>query len=594
MLMRLYQRCRLLIIISATMVLAACLTSQTSTVAKNPVAVPTQLYSYPAQENNNQNITYENNAIPSASLAQLQNIDQKLNAGAYDDAQQQLAQRDSSSIQNPALAANIIILQTKLQLLTGHPEQALAWLNQLNSSIAMNPAQQSYVMQLRAQALYRTNQVLLSAMTDIQNHADPKMIWTKLLLVNPEALQTPTSSQTQPLITGWLQLAGIAAQNANHFVVLENSLISWQQAYPQHPANDLFSLDPVVTQREDEPKSIAVILPLSGNYARLGQTVQQGILAAYYTSPAKSQQKIMFYDTNTASMSTIYQQIKTEHHSVILGPLTKEETEDLLNIAEESPRITSLNYTNKNTPNSHFEFGLSPEDEAKQIAELAWRQGKSSAIIISTKTEKGQQTANAFIQAWSHLGGQVVDRYNYVNNDDFSTSISDLLGVTDSKWRQHLVHNTLQLHTNNTPYFRRDADMVFLIADPKMARQIRPFIKFYAGNYLSVFATSSVYSGHTDVNSDKDLNEVYFCDMPAVLHSDAPQTDRLYFVGKDAYLLAMQQSHINTLPLFPLLGSTGKLTVNTTTHDIQRELTCAQFKDGRATPLDTASERPSN
>ncbi|MES2204739.1 MAG: penicillin-binding protein activator [Pseudomonadota bacterium] len=570
---RFYDSCRFFLLTTLVASLMGCMGSS-STVSKNPVAVPTELYAAPT----------EAQATPiAAQMDDLQSIDHDLNNGNYDAAQQQLALLTSSNDTNPALQTNLIILQTKLALLTGNPKQAMTWLNQLEPALLTNPAQLHYLTQLRSQALYRTNQILLSALADINDNSESAIIWTKLLMVDPADLH---AQQTNTTIAGWLALAQIAQHNANNYPALKRTITSWQQTYPQHPANNL--LAELNNPSQNPTEKIAVILPLSGNYATLGQSVQQGMLAAYYASPAKTHQRITFYDSNAESISTIYEKIQASGDQLILGPLTKEDTESLLNIAKDSPHIISLNYTSMNTPNSHLEFGLSPEDEARQTAEFAWRQGKSSAIIIAPKTAKGEQTAHAFMQAWTSLGGQVVDRYDYATHDDFSKSIATLLGVTDSQWRQRTLHTALQIRITSTPYFRKDADMVFLSADAQSARQIRPFIKFYAGNYLSVFATSSVYGGTNNLNNDKDLNDVYFCDMPAILTNTSIQHDRLYFLGADSYLLAMQQTHLNTLPHFPLMGATGHLTVDAT-HDIQRELVCAQFKDGRPTPLNTPS-----
>jgi len=565
----------------------ACAVFQSDTVSKNPVAVPAQLYATPieAQETTETAQQSSSSSLPDAALMkQLQAVDDELNAGEYETAQQQLTQLTPLLKTNPTLQTNLIILQTKLALLAGNPARAVSWLNQLSPELYLNASQQHYVMQLRIQALYRTNQILLSAIANIEDNSDTTIIWDELLTIDPDTLQAQQTAHSQPVITGWLQLAQIAQRNANNFNALKNNLTEWQKNHPQHPAISLLSTMNNVTQDKNNTSAIAVILPLSGGYASLGQKVQKGVLAAHYASTNTLKQRVTFYDSNAESIAAIYQRIQANGDALILGPLTKEDTEELLNIAQETPKIISLNYTSINSPNSHLEFGLSPEDEAKQTAQLAWRQGKSQAIIIAPKTEKGEQTANAFIETWRTLGGQVVDQYNYANNDNFSKSISTLLGVTDSKWRQHLVHSALQLRIASTPYFRKDADMVFLIADPQIARQIGPFIKFYSGNYFSVFATSSVYESANNPNVNKDLNDIYFCDMPAILKKTRGEHERLYFLGADAYLLAMQQPHLNTLPRFPIIGATGKLTIDAT-HDIQRELLCAQFKNGHPIPL---------
>ncbi len=596
--MRLYHLSRTILILSLATCLAACIGSNSGTVSKNPVAVPTELYAAPVDANpvadSGMDSGQHQSSPPSsdpALMGQLASIDNELNSGEYETAQQRLVQLTPVLTADPTLKTNLIILQTKLALLTGSPNQAMTWLNQLDFTQLPNSAQQHYLMQLRIQALYRTNQVLLSAIANIEDHSDSNTIWDKLQMVNTDDLKTPQRTQNESLTSGWLTLAQISQRNANNFLALQRNILLWKNTYPQHPANALLLNMNSNIEKQSNNSSIAVIIPLSGNYAAFGQFVQKGILSAYYASPAKANQQINFYDSNADSISTIYHRIQQNGEALILGPLTKEDTEDLFNIAESYPRIISLNYIPMDSQSTHFQFGLSPEDEAQQTAELAWRYGKSQAIIIAPKTAKGEQTAQAFRQTWHALGGKIVDQYNYASNDDFPKRMSALLGVTESKWRQHLLHTTLQLRITSTPYFRKDADMIFLVADPKTASQIRPFIKFYSGSYLSVFSTSSVYSGTPNPNNDKDLNDIYFCDMPAILRkaSNEFQGDkRLYFLGKDAYLLAMQQPHLDTLPRFPLFGNTGNLTVDTT-HHLQRELVCAQFKDGRPIPLGSTS-----
>lgn len=593
--LRLIHVCRLFLISSLAASLVACLSS--STVSNNPVAVPTQLYTAPVEAQATDETTESTPPTPSAPsndatlMNQLQSVDHALNIGQYEMAEQQLAQLTPALNTDPLLQTNLIILQTKLALLAGNPKQAMTWLTQLNPSLAPNPAQQHYLMQLRIQALYRTNHILLSALADIEDHSDNTVIWDKLMMTNLADLQLQQAQQAEPVTSGWLALALIAQSNANNFNLLQTNILLWQQKYPQHPANALLSLMNKNAKSPTNDNAIAVILPLTGSYATLGKNVQQGILAAYYSSPHKAQQRIDFFDSNADSIATIYQRIQENGDPLILGPLTKEDSEDLLDIAKPFPRIISLNYTSNNALSPHIEFGLSPEGEAQQVAELAWRQGKSRALIIAPQTSKGEQTTNAFIKTWSALGGQIIDRYNYASDDNFSKSISTLLGATDGQWRQHSVHTTLHLHITPTTYTRKDADMIFLSADPKTARQIVPFIKFYAGNLLKIFATSNVYSGSNNLGKDKDLNGLYFCDMPALLIPDDLKVEgniRLYFLGIDAYLLAMQQLHLNTLPHFPLFGATGHLTVDST-QNIQRELMCAQFKDGRPAPLNTSS-----
>ncbi|MCD8500015.1 MAG: penicillin-binding protein activator [Gammaproteobacteria bacterium] len=384
----------------------------------------------------------------------------------------------------------------------------------------------------------------------------------------------------------WINLAELAKDHPNDFPQLKSAVLNWKQQYPEHMANQLLS--DINADDRPIPRSIAVLLPLSGLHADSGKSVQQGLLEAYYEAHERTSQSILFYDTNSVPIDELYPIIKAQGHDLILGPLTKEDTERLLNIADSSPAIISLNYTNQKYFHPHtYNLDFLLKMKHAKIADLAWRQGKSAAIIISPNTDKAKKITRAFTQAWITLGGTIIDRYYYQDTDKFAATIAKLLGITDSQSRQHKLHQTLLLHVNSTLYSRKDADMVFLVSDPTIARQVVPFIKFYAGNSLPVFATSQVNNGHDAINQNKDLNDLYFCDMTAAFQAREKNQNKLYFLGKDAYLLATQQTHLSALPHFPLTGNTGQLYLNPMMHTIQRELTCGQFKNGRATAFNT-------
>ena len=143
-----------------------------------------------------------------------------------------------------------------------------------------------------------------------------------------------------------------------------------------------------------------------------------------------------------------------------------------------------------------------------------------------------------------------------------------------------------------TPQRRQDADMVFLVASPRLARQIRPLLKFYYANDLPVYATAYVYSGTPNPLRDRDLDGIIFCDVPWLfansparqqMQSLWPSTQnnqiRFYALGMDAYNIT------NRLPqVTGMRGATGTLYMND--HGvILRELQWATFKNGKPKPL---------
>ena len=97
-----------------------------------------------------------------------------------------------------------------------------------------------------------------------------------------------------------------------------------------------------------------------------------------------------------------------------------------------------------------------------------------------------------------------------------------------------------------------------------MARQIVPLLRFYYAGNVPIYSISAVYSGHPNPVKDKDLNGVTFCEIPWIIqmsHTEGSpgQYDRLYAIGRDAYLLSQSLPRLNSMPNFPIYGATGAL-----------------------------------
>jgi hypothetical protein len=101
---------------------------------------------------------------------------------------------------------------------------------------------------------------------------------------------------------------------------------------------------------------------------------------------------------------------------------------------------------------------------------------------------------------------------------------------------------------------------------------------------------------------DVELNGVRFVDMPWLLQPDHPavmvyarpdvsqpiagDSERLYAFGIDAYRIAADLAHESRILHEPLDGVTGRIVMTRDRHFV-RELTPAQFADGRPLPIAT-------
>lgn len=396
--------------------------------------------------------------------------------------------------------------------------------------------------------------------------------WDKLQLVSTAKLaemQTKTQDAQQ---IAWIQLAMITKQKNSSTGELAENLMTWRERYPAHAGNQLFPDNKTLNQLElsTPPTQIAVLLPQSGPYGASGQSVREGFLNAYYANlPHPGQQTVKFYDTaQTKNIAALYQQAIENGADFIIGPLVKENVQQLSGLPSLQTPTLALNYTNQSArPANLYEFGLLPEDEVGQLADRANVAGLSKAIVIAPQNAWGQRLISSFSTRWLTAGGHIQAVWYYSDKMKFDQEIARLLKVTagNNKTREKQR--------------RQDFDVIFLFSQPREARLIVPFLRYYYAGDIPVYATASTYSGKTNPEKDADLKGVIVCDIPWNMrnaqesYTRATSSDRLYAMGQDAYMLSQSWQRLQNLPHFPIYGRTGALRLSSE-RQIHRRLPC--------------------
>jgi len=422
---------------------------------------------------------------------------------------------------------------------------------------------------------------------------DTSQIWLKLVHTPLPTVQTTLTQATDPTVIAWLKLAIMNKQYSLDTPELIRQLIHWRQTYPQHPGNALFPNDSLLTQllNTPAPKKIALLLPLQGRFASQGIAVRDGFLAAYYDALTKThaQQTLSFYDTNqNLPISALYQQAQDQGADIIMGPLLKENVQELSRQGNPPIPTLTLNYVESwfgFSEANFYQFGLSPFDEALQVADKAYQAGYSHALIIAPQTEWGQRVSKALTQRWELLGGKISDRYDVTPQSDLNLDIAHLMHINPQE-------DQLKMQEDNDKQTlaqqrRQDFDVIFLLVPPETAREIIPLLKYYYADTIPIYSTSIIYSGIPSPIKDMDLNGVIFCDIPWILNlantssvKSKDKFNRLYAVGQDAYLLSSNLARLKLLPNFPLYAETGALTLNSQ-QQIYRQLPWVKMRNGR-------------
>ena len=546
---------------------------------------------------------------PSAYSEQFLKADQLLADNQWMAASEVLAAIPASG-RSPTDGVYITYLQARIDYIRGEQGQALALLDTLNYP-GIDPAQRYRILNLRRYILQMSGDYLESARLGDEilrlapasdAPALQRSIWRDLQRIDTTQLEEAAGTAVDTRWQHWLELAlltraPLAAQL--------QSLPLWLQNNPQHPAaNPLPGGLGYLLNPPPGIQRVALILPLSGRLAPAGRAVRDGYLAAYYAARESGSppMDVMVLDQDSyGSASVAYDAALAQGASIVVGPLSKEAVAELTTRADRTIPVLALNRLDAEEvtvagSSALVQFALAPEDEARDIASLAFGQGARTALILRPAGEWGSKVAEALIGRWQDLGGNIANSVTYNGREDYSDSVKEALGIPASEQRAREIRDILGTNLEFNARRRQDVDVIFLLSsNGAEARSLKPLLAFHYAASVPVYAISSIYSGKPDPR-DRDLDGVRLVEMPWLLGKNTELRNaiaagktgsdsftRLNALGADAYLVQSQFLRLQAGADALFRGSTGLLSMDPQLQ-IERELELAEFDDGAVKP----------
>ncbi|GGI86947.1 penicillin-binding protein activator [Legionella impletisoli] len=499
------------------------------------------------------------------------------------------------------------LLLAKIEIIRDRPQSAVKTLAKIQNIQNLPIYYQAQYHELLAEAYKNTSKVSLAVeeriklsrlLPDEPSKANNlRALWLALATEPTQELNTlALEEEDGSELKGWIELALLSREDYSNPGDMVKAIQNWKSQYTAHPAHSLLNASSLDQKLISHPRQVALLLPLSGSLGGPGMAIRDGFMAAYKRSQDSGGLTVRFYDTNQSDPIVLYQQALDEGADYVVGPLTKSDVAKVASLNHPVPTLF-LNDLNGHVKENAYQFGLSPTNEARQVASKARLNGHTRALVIAPEGGWGDEVVAAFSQQWRANGGRVVDTLQYGSNDNLNQSIRDFLHISNSEARKKAIKEALGRNIEATPRRRQDFDMVFLLAYPSKARQIMPLLRYYYAGDVPVYSTSSVYGGHPNSLKDRDLNGIMFCDMPWVFEHNLgykswPEQlnsyNRLYALGMDSYELSNQ---LNQLLVFPAMGvrdKSGILYLNPN-GQIARISAWGQFKQGLVEPMNKLS-----
>ncbi len=505
--------------------------------------------------------------------------------------------------------------------------------------------------------------------------------WQAVLALTAQSQNNLVINADENVLQGWLDLQHVYQDNKQDPALLKAGIKDWQTRYPQNPAAKTLptQLTQVLNYQPTSTGQIALFLPMTGQAQVFSDAIQQGFNAARNGPPAAgtgqpaaadgqspaaeaapvpasadaaaaqpqaavtaatpdgtaanppvaaapgataaiaSGPQIKVYDTSSQPLPALLTQAQQDGATVIVGPLLKNEVEQLYT-NQNSLNILALNQPEnlQNRPNICY-FSLSPEDEARDAANHIFQQHRQQPLLLVPAGSLGDRIVKAFADAWSKAGGGTVLEQRIGSVGDLKQAINSGAGIqltgqpvstATAAPASAAQPQAVTIAGLTIPAPPSDAavspsatggpvDAVYIIATPTELALIKPMIDMRVSSraQLGLYASSRSYQADAGPDYRLEMEGLEFSDIPLLAGSnpallqqisaqfkDDYSLVRLYAMGMDAWALVNHFSQMRQIPGFQVAGDTGVLTA-TPDCVINRKLSWLKYQQGQVTQI---------
>ncbi|MDE1310229.1 YraN family protein [Vibrio aestuarianus subsp. cardii] len=416
-----------------------------------------------------------------------------------------------------------------------------------------------------------------------QQEAIADQIWLNLNHYNTHTITTLTTDVSENILDGWLQLAVYMKTLNGNIPQLKNTLEQWLTENSTHPAaiytpkaiQDILSLEII------KPTNTALLLPLSGKFAKQAQLIRDGFIMAMMNDKDRdTNATLTVIDTHAEDAADIDAQLIEKNIDFVVGPLIKANIENLHKLQQ--ARLASIPTLALNIPDQVEEgvntcyLALSPEQEVEQAAKYLFSQGYQYPLILAPQGNYGQRVVEAFNSEWRKYSKNKVAVNLFGDKRQLQRNINTVFGLQDSQQNIAQMDALVGIDLESQPRSRRDIDSVYIVANSAELTLIKPFIEVAINPDATppkLFSNSRSNSGNKQY---EDLSGVTYSDIPLLIHPN-PQLDsqmnqlwpknsnterRLQALGMDAYQLMVELPQMKVVEGYNIQGKTGTLSIN--------------------------------
>lgn len=449
--------------------------------------------------------------------------------------------------------------------------------------------------------------------------ANQQAIWNLIATIGPSRLQRAANAEVRvpeaqsEAVDGWVSLFRTLRQAGTDSEALAAGIREWELEFPRHPGQALLpDLRESSFRHLGPPRRIAVLLPLSGFAADLGNALLDGITAQFYRDQGQSGSLLVFDTGGQADLAEAhYRNAVQQGADRIIGPLTRDAVERVARLDSEVPTVL-LNRPTASLGAPFTVLSLSPEDDAQAAADRAIGAHMKGALVLVPEGAFGERVASAFRDGFELQGGRVAAEHRFrAGESDINAQIGSVLGIDASQARIDRLRRQLGLALEADAQIRNDIDVIFVAGPARDLRVVIPYLHYHRAGLLPMLATAHAYEGRPQPMLDHDLGGVRFPDVPwlfAELNPDprlraeltvpdgtdsaATRLPRFVALGIDAARAARDLPRYLDAPHLTVEGVAGTWMLQPLPRLWTREPAWLVFRNGLPGPLESDSVVP--
>lgn len=312
-----------------------------------------------------------------------------------------------------------------------------------------------------------------------------QQIWKTIQTLPSNQIEDIKAATSNRDLKAWLEVVTMQKNYLHQPLALEQAIETFVDSYPGHPGIEIAKLKQKLalaktntannnlTDKQSIPRlprptfiqhdnqalmpidyrpqgktQIAVLLPKQGDYSSAAKAIEKGLLHAYFAEPESSRPTLQFYDSYQNARGA-YQRAIQQGADFVIGPLSKDNIIDLYRGRQFPVPTLVLNelpgYSTQKYANTLFQFSLSNENEAEQVAKRAIQDGRANVLVIRTDKPWGKKLETAFANVFDQFGGSIREQVILKTGEDPTLKIRKALQYSD-KPKKQIIHMPVDAH----------------------------------------------------------------------------------------------------------------------------------------------------